>query len=105
MREQSSTSCIQEPGETVDTFITALYSLAEHCDYKDLHDDLIRDRIVVGIRDARLSEKMQLDAKLTLATAIDTVRQSEAVKQQQSTLRSNGPETPVNAVQKSKTGN
>ena len=38
----------QEPGETVDTFITALYGLAEYCEYGDLHDQMIRDRIVVG---------------------------------------------------------
>ena len=46
----------QEEGEPVDTFITALYSLAEHCGFGALHDELIRDRIVIGIRDARLSE-------------------------------------------------
>ena len=34
----------QEPGETVDAFITDLY---EHCSYGDLHDEMIRDRIVV----------------------------------------------------------
>ena len=51
----------QEPGESVDTFITALYSLAEHCGYSELHDEMIRDRIVVGLRDAKLSEKLQLD--------------------------------------------
>ena len=34
-----------------------LYALAEHCGYADLHDEMIRDRIV-GLRDARLSEKL-----------------------------------------------
>jgi hypothetical protein len=48
----------QEQGESVDTFITSLYSLAEHCGYGLLHDEMIRDRIVVGILDSRLSEKM-----------------------------------------------
>ena len=49
---------------------------------------MIRDRIVVGIRDSRLSEKLQLDAELTLKKATDTVRQSEAVKKQQAELKS-----------------
>lgn len=39
----------QEAGEPVEAFITALYALAEHCGYGDLHDEMIRDRIVVGI--------------------------------------------------------
>ena len=45
----------QEPGESVDT---ALYGLAEHCGYSELHDEMIRDSIVVGLRDAKLSEKL-----------------------------------------------
>ena len=32
----------QEEGESVDSFITALYELAEHCGYTDLHDEMIR---------------------------------------------------------------
>ena len=67
----------QEKGEPVDSFITDLHALAEHCDYKDLHDEMIRDRIVVGLRDAALSEKLQLDSKLTLEKAVTTARQAE----------------------------
>ena len=42
----------KQEGEPVDSFITDLHALAEHCNYKDLHDEMIRDRIVVGLRDA-----------------------------------------------------
>ena len=77
----------QEDGETVDTFITALHALAEHCDYGTLKDEMIRDRIVVGLQDSKLSEKLQLDPELSLAKAINHARQSEAVKKQQALLR------------------
>ena len=40
--------CKQEEGETVDTFITSLYLLPEHCEYGALREEMIRDRIVVG---------------------------------------------------------
>ena len=40
----------QEEGESVDDFVTSLYRLSEHCRYSDLRDELIRDRIVVGLR-------------------------------------------------------
>ena len=46
----------QEEGEPVESFITALYSLAEHCGYGNLHDEMIRDGIVVGIRNNSLGE-------------------------------------------------
>ena len=72
---------------------------------QDLHDEMIRDRIVVGLRDARLSEKLQLDPELTLEKAVTQVRQAEAVKQQQSLMRGatvnhKQPDTHVGAVRK-----
>ena len=93
----------QEEGETVEAFVTALYALAEFCGYGDLHNEMIRDRIVVGIRNSTLSEKLQLDSRLTLESAIAQVRHSEAVKQQQSLLRGK-PDTPVVAVHKIRGG-
>ena len=36
-------------GETADQFITSLYSLAENCNYINLKEEMIRDRLVVGI--------------------------------------------------------
>jgi len=81
-----------------------LYGLAEHCGFNDLHDELIHDRIVVGIRDTFLAEKLQMDPKLTLQKAVNAVRQSEAVKSQQATVK--GMAKPsndaVDALQKSR---
>ena len=74
----------QEPGESVDFFITVLCGLAEYCGYSTSHDKMIRDRIVVGLRDAKLSGKLQLDPVLTLDKAVTQARQSESIKQQQS---------------------
>ena len=100
----------QEAGETVDTFITALYTLANRCNYGALHDEMVRDRIVVGISNSSLSEKLQMDADLTLTTAVAKVRQAEEVKKQQTLLRGDTsptgrkPEIPVGAVQQSRRG-
>ena len=69
----------QLPGETVDDFITELHCLADRCSYGELRNEMIRDRIVVGLLDEALAEKLQLDSKLTLETAVTTTRQSEGV--------------------------
>ena len=61
--------------EEVDSFITLLYHLAEHCNYRDLHNEMIRDQ--VGLRDAGLSEWLQTDSELTLNKAITMVQQTE----------------------------
>ncbi|KAJ8369821.1 hypothetical protein SKAU_G00098490 [Synaphobranchus kaupii] len=47
---------------------------------------LIRDRLVVGLKNTALSEKLQLERDLTLQSAIMKVRQSEEVRRQQSDL-------------------
>jgi hypothetical protein len=46
----------------VDSFITALHGLAEYCEYGALKEELIRDRIVVGMSDTKTSETIQLRA-------------------------------------------
>ena len=81
---------IQQENEPVDTFITDLHTLAQHCSYGALHDEMIRDRIVVGLRDKALSEKLQLESDLTLEKAVNQARQKELVRQQQEVLRPRG---------------
>ena len=49
----------QQEGESAEEFIMALYSLAEDCDYEEWKEEMIRDRLVVGIRDAALSQQLQ----------------------------------------------
>ena len=59
----------------------------------------------MGLRDAALLEKLQLDSELTLDKAVTRVWQTEAIKQQQSLLRGEEgtkPDLPVGAVQKEK---
>ena len=92
----------QEPGEPVEEFITALHTLVEYCNYGDLRDQMVRDRIVVGIANAKLSEKLQLDRKLTLDSAVTQARQDETVRKQQATLRGATKDSSVSALHKGK---
>ena len=77
----------QLEGETAEQYIMELYRLAESCNYGDLKDEMIRDRLVVGIRDAALSQQLQLDPELTLEKAKKKIRQREAVGEQQKELK------------------
>ena len=49
----------QKDGETAENYIRELYVLADTCDYKNVKEEMIRDRIVVGILDKELSLKLQ----------------------------------------------
>ena len=76
----------KQHGESVDTFITALHNLAEHCRYGELQEEMVHDRIVVGLLDTALFEKLQLDPDLTLEKAMTSARQWEMVRKQQPVL-------------------
>ena len=82
----------QTPEESVGTFIQDLYRIAEDCDYGTLKDQLIRDRIVVGVLDDTLSDRLQAKSDLTLADAVRMSRQAKARKQNRPVVR--GEEEP-----------
>ena len=87
----------QQEGESVDTYVTDLKWKAQSCEYGELSDSLIRDRLVVGIRDARLKEKMLIKEDLTLDAAITMCKAAETTQQQMKLI--NPLETEqVNAV-------
>ena len=54
----------QLPDEPVEQFITSLYNLAADYNFGELKDRLIRDRIVVRIRDASLSERLYVNGSV-----------------------------------------
>ena len=84
--------------ESVDSFITDLYCLAEYCEFGTLKDDIIRDRIVVRLKYKKLSERLQLGSKLTLEKAVTHARQSETVKKQQTFLQGSKSEAQSASV-------
>ena len=84
--------------ETAEQFITSLYSLVTDCEFGKLKEQLIRDRIVVGIRDISLSEKLQMDADLTLEKAKQLVRQREAVQGLQAILNKHDGGIPTESL-------
>ena len=59
-----------------------------------MKDEMIRDRLVVGIQDNVQSQKLQMDPSLTRERAKKQVRQRKAVQQQQ-TLRGAGSNTSL----------
>ena len=71
----------QVAGDSAEGYITALYSLVKTCEYKpDMVEEMLRDRLVMGMRDTVFSERLQLDPDLTLEKAKNAMRQKEAIK-------------------------
>ena len=79
----------QEEGELIDAFVNRLKIQATKCQfkvasvnsptvtYRDLTDEFIRDRVVVGLHDGRTRSRLLRERDLTLVTAMDIVRSVE----------------------------
>ena len=77
----------QNTGEFVDTFIQHVSRLAENGEYGTLKDELITDRIIVGVLDDTLSDRLQAKFDVTLADSTRMSRQAEARKQTRTVVR------------------
>ena len=60
---------------TIHQFITAIQSQADVCEYGDMRNDLVRDRIVVGVNDQKLREYLIDVEDLTLDRCIQKAKQ------------------------------
>lgn len=73
---------IQHDGESFDSFLMEIKRLAKSCDFGNAENEMIRDRIVMGVRDSRLQTKLLETDQLTYEVAIRKARACEATSQQ-----------------------
>ena len=90
----------QEENESIDQYVTELRTLASTCEFENLKDGLIRDRIVCGIRNQTLKERLLREADLTLKKAVDICRAAEISREQVKSLTDSKP-ADVDALNKS----
>lgn len=72
----------REPNETIDAYVAMLRTLARTCKYEALEDEMIRDRIVLGIRDNSTRKKLLQEKKLDLQRCKDICRANEKTASQ-----------------------
>ena len=70
---------IQEPSESCDQHRTALLKLAEGCDFRTITpDEILRDKLVFGIKNRKVRERLLHEANLTLAKTDEICTQPKA---------------------------
>lgn len=70
----------------IDVFINKLYRQPEYCHYGTLREELIRDRLVVGVTDDMLRNKLQSELNLTLEAEVNMCRLHRSAKQAQTAV-------------------
>ena len=87
----------QQTGETVLQYVSALRTLAATCKFGLNQDEMIRDRLCMGLSDTSTVMQLLKHADLTLAKAIEIATLEEAALKDQQLLA--GKEAEVCAVQ------
>ena len=59
------------PGESIAAYVAALREIAEHCNYKESLNDMLRDRLVCGVNHEKIQQKLMSEKDLTYATALE----------------------------------
>ena len=91
---------VHDAGENVSAYITELRTIAKNCAHDGITaDEIIRDRLVLGLRDDKMRERLLRINDLTLEKAIDICKASEQTSAQLKAMQS-GNQDVVSFVRK-----
>lgn len=92
---------VQQEGEDFDHFLTDVKVLAKECNFGQLEDSLVRDKIVSGISDLSLQEKLLQVSALSLRKA-EVCRAAEVSRYQVKKLRNIKKWTSSDTIEEAK---
>ena len=70
-------SRVRQPEESVAKFVATLRHLAIHCGYGDSLNDMLRDRLICGINDARIQRRLLAETKVDFKRAMKIAQAME----------------------------
>ena len=89
----------QKEDESIDHYVSAFRTLAKSCNFcQCLHESLIHDRIVFGVKEPALRKKLLQERQLTLEEAIDICKSGETTAQHLKDLATASDSNEVNAL-------
>ncbi|VDI44588.1 Hypothetical predicted protein [Mytilus galloprovincialis] len=94
--------------ESVGTFIAALRSLTEHCNYGDTLHAMLRDRLVIGTKSDHIQRRLLAEPNLTFEKAMEIATAMETAEKNAQDIQASGTNATfqkVNKVSKSYTRN
>ncbi|GFV63357.1 transposon Tf2-9 polyprotein [Trichonephila clavipes] len=82
MRVINFFSSVQLESQTIETYVTQLKTLESTCEFAQQENGLIRDPIVLGIKDSGLQERLLRENNLLVEKVIEIVRAAEVSREQ-----------------------
>ena len=85
-------TCDREEGTSVTAYVATLRRLARPCQFSaEVLDEMLRDRLVCGIRNSRLQSRLLSEPSLTLSAALAIAQAFESAAANASELNRGGP--------------
>ena len=91
-----------QESETIAQFVSRLKKLARYCNFGDKLNDMIRDRLVCGIKDQTTQKKLLVESGLTPEKAIKVAIADEAANKDIAELAKARGQGPTNEVHRMK---
>lgn len=88
----------QGQSESVEQYVFELNKMAVKCEFKDLCTDLIRDRLICGILNGTLRERLLREPDLTLQKALEICSLAELSREHALTLKSENAEHNIHEI-------
>ena len=73
----------------IDDYVRELKPRSQHCEFGEMREILIRDKIVLGVQDKNIRERLLRQTDLSLDKAISICHAAEEVKIQTKEIQSN----------------
>ena len=67
----------RQPGESIPFYVTELKRLSEHCDFGVALEDMIRVRLVCGVRSPKIQQNLLAETQLSFDRALKIVSAME----------------------------
>ena len=80
-------SRFRHPGESVSMFVSELRSLAEHCNFENTLEVMLRDRLVCGINNPNTQRRLLSEVNLTFQKVFEIAQGLESAVQNLKTLQ------------------
>ena len=77
----------RQPGESIPFYGTELKRLSEHCDCEVTLEDMIRDRLVCGVRSPKIQQRLLAETELSFDRAMKIASAMERAEKNVLTLK------------------
>ena len=88
----------QQPNETMDQYIVRLRCLAEACNFRGLHNEMLRDRLILGSKDKAAQARLFRQRESDLKTTLEALKISKQTLEQLKQLATEEQDPPIHAL-------